>query len=118
MLLTERLCLYASFVNLSFVTFPSSQFMFYVLCLCFIVRLMFVFLFCMSCLIYCVLCVFVLFGVSVSLCIVLFLTICVQVYGLLPPGDTPIAVNKYNHNHILYSLNTNCPLRTLIYKTG
>jgi hypothetical protein len=27
--------------------------------------------------------------------VVLFLFICVQVYGPLPPGDNPIAVNKY-----------------------
>ena len=32
---------------------------------------------------------------------VLFLTICVHVYGLLPPGDNTIAVNTY---HITYHI--------------
>jgi hypothetical protein len=67
------------------------------LCLSFIVRLMFVFLFCMSCLLLCVLCVFVLFCVCLLMYIVVFyLFICVQVYGSLPPGDNPNAVNKYH----------------------
>jgi hypothetical protein len=121
MLLTERLCLYASSINLSFVTFPSSQFMFYVFMfvfycssyVCFHVLYVLPYILCALC--FCiVLCICLLMYI-----VVLFLTICVHVYGLLPPGDKTIAVNKYhNHNHILYSLNTNCPLRTLIYKSG
>ena len=66
----------------------------------FIVRFTFVFLFCMSCRLFCVLCVFVLFCVCLLMYIVVFfISIYVQVYGPLPPGDNPIAVNKY---HIIY----------------
>jgi hypothetical protein len=48
---------------------------------------------------FCVFCVFVLFCVFSPYVYSYFFSVCVQMYGLLPPGGNPIAVNKY---HIIY----------------
>ena len=62
-----------------------------------IVRLMFVFLFCVLPYILCALCFCIVLCICLLMCIVaFFLFICVQVYGPLPPGGNPIAVNKHH----------------------
>ena len=69
---------------------------------------MFVLLF-VSCLFSCFVCLALYFVCSVFLyCFVylspnvFFPSICVQVYGPLPPGDNPIAVNRHHINHCHY----------------
>ena len=62
----------------------------------FIIHFMFVFLFCMFCSLFCV------FWILYCLCIVSphihnrSFSICILVYGPVPPGGNPIAVNKYH----------------------
>jgi hypothetical protein len=57
------------------------------------------------CLFYCLVCFAFYFVCSVffvycfSLCIMLFLLICLQVYGPLPLGGNPTAVNKYQYQY-------------------